>query len=37
MKSIEEYTEDQLRRTRAAAVVWIVFMFVFVGVCVYVI
>jgi len=28
MKSIEEYTEDQLRRTRAAAVVGIVFMFV---------
>jgi hypothetical protein len=37
MKKIDEYTEDQLRRTRAAAVVWIVFMFVFVGVCVYVI
>jgi len=37
MKSVEEYTEDQLRRTKAAAVVGIVFMFVFVGVCVYVI
>jgi len=28
MKKIDEYTEDQLRRTRAAVVVWIVFMFV---------